>query len=73
MNVKETITKAIDNTVDAVSEGKHRGEAAAEQAKRDLAGDTMTPGDKVSSVANQAKNTVQADLDAAKQAARKNT
>jgi hypothetical protein len=79
MALKDDINKlgnkakdAIDNVKDSVNEASHRSAADAEQAKRDLAGDQMTPGEKASSVLNQAKNTIQGDLDAAKREARKN-
>lgn len=67
MGLKEEIVKAVDNVRDAVSEGSHRGAAEAEQTKRDLAGDVMTPGENLASMANQAKNSVAAEIDGAKQ------
>jgi hypothetical protein len=68
-NVKDT----VENVKDAASEAKHRGAAEAEQQKRDVAGDEMTTGEKASSLINQAKNTVQGDIDATKRDVRKNT
>jgi hypothetical protein len=73
MDIKETLVKAVDNVKDAFNEGTHRGEAEAERTKRDVAGDQMTPGETVSSYANEAKNNVQAGIDHAKQDARNNT
>jgi len=73
MGVKDELEKAVHNVKDAISEGMHRGAADAEQTKRDVDGDDMTLGDKARSVANQAKNTVQADIDSAKRTARENT
>jgi hypothetical protein len=70
MGLKEEFVKTVDNVKDAASEAGHRSEAAGEQAKRDIAGDTMTPTEQVGSAFNQAKNNVQADLDEAKQKAR---
>jgi F0F1-type ATP synthase membrane subunit b/b' len=66
MGLKEDIAKALDNVKDAVSEAGHRSAAEEEQAKRDIAGEAMTPGEHVASVANQAKHTVQADIDETK-------
>jgi len=43
MGLKDTVDKAIDNVKDATNEAAHRGTAAAEQAKRDVAGDALTP------------------------------
>jgi hypothetical protein len=67
MGLKEEFVKVIDNVRDAVSEAGHRTDAEAEQAKRDVAGDAMTPGEHIESIANQAKHTVAAEVDSAKQ------
>jgi hypothetical protein len=67
VSIKEEISKVVDNVKDALSEAGHRGQAEAEQAKRDVAGDRMTVGENVASVANQAKHSVAAEVDAAKQ------
>ena len=61
MRLKDEFNEAVDNVKDAVSESKHRSVAEREQAKRDVAGDALTPGEKIGSAVNQAKNTVQAD------------
>ena len=73
MGIKDEIEKIGHNIKDAVSEGMHRSTADAEQTSRDVAGDEMTAGEKAASMANQAKNTVQADIDAAKRNVRENT
>jgi len=73
MSLKEEVVKVIDNVKDAVSEATHKATAQGEQAKRDIAGDTMSPTEQIGSVLNQAKNTVQGEVDAAKQDARNNT
>jgi len=73
MGLKHEIDKVIDDVKDASSEAQHRSVAEGEQAKRDLAGDAMTPGEKVGSAVNQAKNTVQAEVDRAKRDVRDNT
>lgn len=64
---------ALENAKDAASEGSHRSIAEGEQAKRDVAGDQMTAGEKLGSVVNQGKNSVQAEVDAAKRDARNAT
>ncbi len=66
MGLKEEFTKVVDNVRDAVHEAGHRSAAEGEQAKRDLAGDEMTPGENLASMANQAKHTVAAEVDSAK-------
>ena len=66
MGLKDEFKKVVDNVKDAVSEAGHRSEAEGEQAKRDVAGDTMTTGEKAGSMLNQAKNNVQAEADSTK-------
>ncbi len=73
MGLKEDIVKTIDNVKDAISEAGHRGAAEAEQAKRDVAGDELTPGENLASMANQAKHSVAAEVDAAKVDIRSNS
>jgi hypothetical protein len=80
MDLKEQLNKvvdgakaAVDNAKDAVSEAAHRSSAEAEQTKRDVAGDQMTATEKAGSVLNQAKNSVQAEIDAGKREARSAT
>lgn len=70
-----SITDGIKNTVgaikDTISETGHKSTAEAEATRREVAGDTMTPSEKIGSVANEAKNNVQAGVDHAKVEARK--
>jgi hypothetical protein len=73
MGLKHEVDKLTDNVKDTVNEAGHRSDARAEQAKRDVAGDTMTPGEKVGSAVNQAKNNLQADVDATKRDVRNST
>jgi hypothetical protein len=49
MGLKHEFNKIADNVKDTVSEAHHRSDAEGEQAKRDVAGDTMTPGEKLGS------------------------
>lgn len=71
--VKDAIEHAAENVKDAVNEARHHGEADAEQAKRDLAGDELTPGEYAGSVVNQGVNEVQAGIDHAKRDIRDTT
>ena len=66
MGLKDDTTKAVENTKDRLSEGGHDAVANAEQAKRDLVGDELTPGEVAGSKLNQAKNEIQAGVDRAK-------
>ena len=67
----DRVKAGLDNVKDAVNEQVHRGAAEAERAHREAAGDDLTAGERVSSVANEIKNEAQAELDALKQRARK--
>jgi gas vesicle protein len=78
MDLKDQLKKAADgiktvaeDVKDKVNEAAHRSTAEAEQTRRDAAGETMTTSEKAGSVINQAKNTAQAEIDAAKQEARR--
>jgi len=71
MSIKDSIKNAVGAVKDSVSEATHKSTAEAERTRRDVAGDTMTPGEKVASAANEAKNSVQAGIDHAKVEARK--
>ena len=67
MGLKDEFDKTVANVKDSFSEDAHKSAAEGEQAKRDVAGDSMTPGEKAGSMFNQAKNDVQGDADSAKQ------
>jgi hypothetical protein len=71
--VKKTVDRAVDDTKDALSEAQHRGEAEGERAKRDVAGDAMTPGERAGSVVNEKVNETQAAVDKAKREVRDRT
>jgi hypothetical protein len=71
MSIKDDIKNAVGAVKDSFSEAGHKSAAEAEHERRDLAGDTMTPGEQVGSIANEAKNNVQAGVDHAKVEARK--
>jgi hypothetical protein len=80
MGIKDEFDKAVDkakdaiaNVKDAANEATHRSTVEAEQTKRDVAGRQMTVGEKADSVLNQAKNSVQADIDSAKRDVRNST
>jgi len=61
MSFKDAVDSAADgmkktgaNVKDALNEAGHRANAEGEKAKRDLAGDQMTSGEKVGSMFRQA-------------------
>jgi hypothetical protein len=72
MGIKEELKKTIDNVGDAISEATHRGNAEGERAKREVAGDALTPGEKLGSVANEGKERVLAEVDRTKRDVREN-
>jgi gas vesicle protein len=72
MGLKDELKKTIDNVGDAISELGHRGKAEAEQASREAAGDTMTPGEHVGSVLTEGKERVLAEVDRTKREVREN-
>jgi hypothetical protein len=73
MGLKDDIVKGVKDVKDSITEATHRSNAEAEQVKRDVAGDQMTTGEKVGSVANQVKESAQANYDEAKRNVRDST
>ncbi|MBV8489643.1 MAG: hypothetical protein JO199_03860 [Candidatus Eremiobacteraeota bacterium] len=67
--VKDTVKDARDT----VREGMHRSAADAEHTRRDVEGDEMTAGEKITSGANEAKNRIQAEVDKGKRQVRDST
>jgi hypothetical protein len=63
----ESLKKAGENIKDAISEAGHRSAAEGEEAKRNVAGDVMSPADKAGSLLNETKESVLADVDKVKQ------
>lgn len=73
MGIKDELKKTIDNVSDAFSEAGHRTNAEAEHTNREVAGDALTPGEKIGSVATEGKESVLADVDRAKRDIRSDT
>jgi hypothetical protein len=69
----DELKKAVDNTKDAAHELEHRVKAGLEHAKRDVAGDVMTTGEKVKSFVNEDVEKTKADIDEAKRKLREKT
>jgi hypothetical protein len=69
----DALKKGADNVKDTVSEAGHRSAAEGEQAKRDVAGDQMTAGEKAGSMVRQGAETVKGDIDAGKREVRNTT
>ncbi len=73
MSIKDDLKNTFDSVKDKLSEAGHKSSAEAERTRREVAGDTLTPGESLASVANEATNEVQASMDHAKVEARKET
>jgi ribosomal protein L7/L12 len=73
MALKDEFNKGLDDAKDATNEAKHRSEAEAEKAKRELRGDSLTATEKVGSVLNEAKDNVEAHVDHLKREVRDKT
>ncbi len=63
----DAVKKTTDNVRDSLHEAGHRSAAEGERAKRDVAGNELTVGEKTGSALNEAKHRTQAEIDAAKQ------
>ncbi len=72
MGLREEIKKTVDNVGDAINEATHRTNAAGEHAKREAAGDALTPSEKIGSVVNEGKEKVLAEVDRTKRDVREN-
>jgi gas vesicle protein len=69
----DTIKKVVDDTKDAVNEVSHRTNAEVERAKRDVAGDEMSAGEKVKSVVKEGSERTKAEIDKVKREVRDRT
>jgi hypothetical protein len=77
VGLEDNVEKALDavkkvaaDVKDALTEAGHRSAAEGERAKRDVAGDEMTAGEKLGSVVNEAKESTLADVDRLKREVR---
>jgi hypothetical protein len=62
----DAVKRGVDDVKDRLHESEHRTAAEGERARRDLLGDEMKPGEKAGSIADEAKNRAQAEIDAMK-------
>jgi len=73
VGLKDAINKVVDNVKDTANEASHKSAAEGEQAKRDVAGDQMSVGENLGSMANQAKEELQGETAATKRDVRNST
>ena len=69
----DAVKGTIDDARDAIHEGSHRSAADGERAKREIAGDEMTPGERAGSAVNEAKHRAEAEVDRIKRDLRHST
>lgn len=69
----DAVKKGVEDVKDRVHENEHRSAAEGERARRDLLGDEMNLGEKASSIADEAKQAAQAEIDAIKREIRDKT
>jgi hypothetical protein len=69
----DAVKRTVDNIKDTVHEGQHRAAADSERVKRETLGNEMTPGEKIGSAVNEAKQRTQAEYDATKRGIRERT
>ena len=77
MSMKDTVENALHATKNAVADVRdradetiHRSAADAEKTRREVAGENMTPSEKLVSGATEVQHRTQAELDRAKRALR---
>ncbi|HLJ83226.1 MAG TPA: hypothetical protein VKT51_03485 [Candidatus Eremiobacteraceae bacterium] len=69
----DQLKKTVADGKDAAHELEHRTKAELERAKRDVAGDEMTTGEKVKSFVHEDVERTKADMDEAKRKLRDKT
>ena len=62
----DAVTKTAKDVRDSLHEAGHRSTAEGERAKREVLAEDLTPGEKAKSIANEAKERVEAEIDEAK-------
>ena len=67
------VKHGIEDARDSAGEAMHRSAAEAEKTRRDVDGDNMTLGEKVTSGVSEAKHRLEAEGDKAKRTTRDNT
>lgn len=71
--VSGQIERGLKDARDALDETMHRSAAEAERTRREIEGEEMTPGEKIASGANEAKERLEAEADKAKRNIRDHT
>lgn len=72
-SITEEVKKGVQDARDSAAEAMHHSAAEAERERRESEGDLMTPGEKVASAADEAKERVKEGVDHAKRSVRDKT
>lgn len=72
-SITDEVKRGVQDVRDSAAEAVHHSAAEAEKTRREVDGDTMTPGEKVASGFDEAKERLKAGADAAKRNIRDNT
>lgn len=72
-SITDQVKKGIQDVRDSAGEAMHHSAAEAEKTRRETAGDTMTPGQKVASGVDEAKQRIEEGADHAKRNIRDST
>lgn len=72
-SITEEVKRGVQDVRDSAGEAMHHSAAEAEKERRETSGDTMTPGEKVASAADEAKERIKEGADHAKRSIRDNT
>ncbi len=72
-SITDEVKKGVQDVRDSAGAAMHHSAAEAERERRETEGDTMTPGEKMASGADEAKERIKEGVDNAKRSVRDNT
>jgi hypothetical protein len=72
-SIADEVKKGVEDVRDSAAAAIHHSAAEAEHERREVAGDTMTPGEKVTSAVDEAKERMKEGVDKTKRNIRDNT
>ncbi len=72
-SITEEVKRGVQDVRDSAAEAVHHSAAEGERARRETEGDTMTPGEKMTSVVDETKERMKEGADKAKRSIRDNT
>ncbi|MBV8636553.1 MAG: hypothetical protein JO322_00570 [Candidatus Eremiobacteraeota bacterium] len=72
-SITDEVEKGVKDVRDSAAAAIHHSAAEAERNRREVEGDTMTPGEKMASVADEAKERIKEGIDDTKKSVRDHT